>query len=69
MIQFLILLSFVFWGLVYFLGFDKALQISPKVMEYWFLIGLAILILSFFTNFLNWFLFLFRKISQLFRRK
>ncbi len=69
MIQFLVLLSLVFWGLAYFLGIDKALQISPKVMDYWFLAGVALLVLSFFTNFLGGILFLFKQISRLFRRK
>ncbi len=60
MIQFFVVLIAVAAVTAYFFGPDKAIQIGPKVLDYWILLALALLVLAPAISFLKWINF-FRK--------
>lgn len=69
MIQFLIVAVAVFFVTAHFWDVETAIKTGPKLLDYWMLAGLAIIILSPFINLARIFYYLGTWILALFRRK
>ncbi|GEM_PF-4743006 len=64
MIQFFMVLIAVAAVTAYFFGPDKAIQIGPKVLDYWLLLGLAVFILGPVLSLLKWLNFFRKKLAE-----
>ena len=69
MIQFLIIATIVFLVTGYFWDFETAIKTGPKLLDYWMLAGLTIIIVSPFINLARIVYYLATWIAGLFRRK
>lgn len=63
MTQFFIVMIIVGAVTAYFWGPSTAVKIGPRILDYWILAGLVVVLLSPVIQLIKWGLFLFRKIT------
>jgi hypothetical protein len=64
MIQFFVVLIAVAAVTAYFFGPDKAIQIGPKVLDYWLLLALAVVVLAPALSLFKWINFFRKKLFE-----